>query len=76
MKQSNVDIHRSVAELLDGPHSFAMVVVLRAEGSAPQCAGAKALVDATGRIWGTVGGDSSRAKRNGARSRPARRGSL
>lgn len=51
-----MDIHRKVVEFIDSGVSFAAAVVLRADGSTPQKAGARALIDAAGRIFGTVGG--------------------
>jgi xanthine dehydrogenase accessory factor len=50
------DIHRAVVELADRGCAFAVAVVLKAEGSTPCKAGAKAVVDAEGTIRGTIGG--------------------
>lgn len=51
-----IDIHRKIIELTDRHVPFALVLVLSTYGSTPQRAGAKAVVEETGRIWGTVGG--------------------
>jgi xanthine dehydrogenase accessory factor len=53
---SPVDIHRKTVELIDSGRRFAMALVLKASGSTPQKAGVRAVVDATGKIWGTIGG--------------------
>jgi len=49
-------IHRKVVEFAEAGRSFAAALVLAADGSTPGKAGARALIDATGRIWGTIGG--------------------
>jgi xanthine dehydrogenase accessory factor len=51
-----IDIHRKVVELADGGRSFALALILEAEGSTPRKAGVKAVIDENGCIWGTVGG--------------------
>jgi xanthine dehydrogenase accessory factor len=56
------DIHRKIVELIDGGHPLAVALVLAATGSTPQRAGAKAVIDATGYIWGTVGGGAVEAE--------------
>jgi len=50
------DICRAIVELSDRGCHFAVAVVLKAEGSTPCKAGAKAVVDARGAIQGTIGG--------------------
>lgn len=50
------DIHRIVVEWTDRGGDFAVAVVLKAEGSTPCKAGAKAVVDAQGAVQGTIGG--------------------
>ncbi len=50
------DIHQTIADLAQRGVRFAVAVVLRAEGSTPCKAGAKAAVEADGTIHGTVGG--------------------
>ncbi len=57
-----LDIHRKIVELIDGGRPLALAVVLSTEGSTPQCVGAKAAIDAAGRIWGTVGGGAVEAE--------------
>lgn len=52
----HMDVHRRAAELADRGGVFAVALVLRAEGSTPRKAGVKAIIDAAGRIFGTLGG--------------------
>lgn len=51
-----VDIHRKAVELIDQGRCCVMAVILKVEGSTPQQAGVRALIDETGKIWGTLGG--------------------
>jgi xanthine dehydrogenase accessory factor len=51
-----VDIHRRIVEFIDAGRSFAVGVVLAADGSTPRKIGAKAIIEADGRIWATLGG--------------------
>ena len=54
---SPVDIHQRIVEFIDGGQPFVVALVLNAaEGSTPQKAGVRAVIDGTGRIWGTIGG--------------------
>jgi xanthine dehydrogenase accessory factor len=57
-----VDVHRKVAELARGRAGFALAVILSADGSTPQKAGVKAVIDAAGKIWGTLGGGAVEAQ--------------
>jgi xanthine dehydrogenase accessory factor len=57
-----LDIHRKIVELIDGGCPLALAVVLSTEGSTPQRPGAKAAIDAAGRLWGTVGGGAVEAE--------------
>jgi len=50
------DIHQKVVEFIDSGHSFAVALVLKADGSTPRKAGVRAIIDETGKIWGTLGG--------------------
>ncbi|MHC4067253.1 MAG: XdhC family protein [Planctomycetota bacterium] len=50
------DVHREVVERIDAGRSFALAVILQAEGSTPQKVGVKAIIDADGVIYGTLGG--------------------
>jgi xanthine dehydrogenase accessory factor len=43
-------------DLIDGGVSLAVATILSTHGSTPQRTGAKAVVDAAGHLWGTVGG--------------------
>jgi xanthine dehydrogenase accessory factor len=56
------DIHQTIVELCDRGGAFAVTVVLRAEGSTPCKAGAKAVVEANGAILGTIGGGQVEAE--------------
>jgi xanthine dehydrogenase accessory factor len=56
------DIYRRAAEWIDSGRDFAAVVVVRAAGSTPQVVGARALVDSTGEILGTIGGGAVEAE--------------
>ncbi|MDP2898014.1 MAG: XdhC family protein [bacterium] len=57
-----IDVHRKVVEFADGGRLFAVALVLKAEGSTPREAGAKAVIDENGSIWGTVGGGKVEAE--------------
>jgi xanthine dehydrogenase accessory factor len=50
------DIHQKIVEFIDSSRSFALALVLKAEGSTPRKAGVRAIIDKTGKIWGTLGG--------------------
>jgi len=50
------DVHQAVVDFVGEGHPFAVATVLRGSGSIPREAGTKALVDANGSIWGTIGG--------------------
>ena len=50
------NIYRRIVNLIDEGRPFAVGLVLHVEGSVPQVAGARAALEATGRIWGTLGG--------------------
>jgi xanthine dehydrogenase accessory factor len=51
-----MDIHQQVVELTDTGRSFALAMILAAEGSTPQKIGTKAIIEADGKTWGTLGG--------------------
>jgi xanthine dehydrogenase accessory factor len=55
-------IYRKLIELSDAGVPFALALVLGTHGSTPQQPGAKALIEGTGRIWGTVGGGQVEAE--------------
>lgn len=64
-----MEIYRKALELLEDEQPFALLMVVGATGSTPQKLGAKALVDAEGRLLaGTIGGGlmESRALAKGA----------
>lgn len=50
------DVHQAVVDFADAGKAFALVVVLKDAGSTPRKAGTKAIIDASGTIWGTIGG--------------------
>ncbi len=50
------DIHRKIVEFIENSRPFALALVLKAEGSTPRKAGVRAIIDKTGKIWGTLGG--------------------
>jgi xanthine dehydrogenase accessory factor len=53
---SPVDFYRKALAFIDAGTPFAVAQILGSDGSTAAKVGAKALVDGTGRIWGTVGG--------------------
>jgi xanthine dehydrogenase accessory factor len=57
-----MEIHRKIVELIESRQPFAVVQILGTQGSAPLKAGTKAVVEANGRIWGTVGGGAVEAE--------------
>jgi xanthine dehydrogenase accessory factor len=50
------EINQAVVEFIDAGRPFALAIVLRGLGSTPRKAGTKAIIDASGSIWGTIGG--------------------
>ncbi len=56
------DIHQRVIEFIDSGRSFAVALILKAEGSTPRKAGVRAIIDKTGKIWGTLGGGKVEAE--------------
>ena len=57
-----MDIHRQIADLIGAGRRFVIAMVLSAEGSTPQEAGVKAVIDETGSISGTLGGGAVEAE--------------
>jgi len=55
-KAAPQDIHRALVERSERADDFAVAVVLKAEGSTPAKAGAKAIIENDGSIRGTIGG--------------------
>ena len=53
---SGADTHRAIVDYADSGRAFAVVVMLRAEDPTPREAAAKAVIDSSGTIRGTVGG--------------------
>ena len=58
----SIDINRKIVELADDGGSFAVALVLKTDGSTPRKAGVKAVIDETGKIWGTLGGGQVEAE--------------
>jgi len=56
------DVPRKVVELARGGDRFALAMILSADGSTPQKAGVKAVIGASGEIWGTLGGGAVEAE--------------
>jgi xanthine dehydrogenase accessory factor len=56
------EIHEQVVRFIDSGRSFALVTILKADGSTPQEVGAKAVIDHTGKISGTIGGGQVEAE--------------
>ncbi len=50
------NLYEKIVELIDRGGPIAMALVLSAQGSTPQCAGARAIFDGSGQLWGTIGG--------------------
>ena len=50
------EICQKVVEFIDSSEVFAVALVLKAEGSTPRKAGVRAIIDQTGKIYGTLGG--------------------
>lgn len=57
-----IDVHQKVVEFADSGRDFAVALVLKTEGSTPREAGAKAIIDENGDIWGSVGGGKVEAE--------------
>jgi xanthine dehydrogenase accessory factor len=51
-----MDIYQKIVDLIDNDVSCAMGLILSAEGSTPRKAAVRAVIDETGKIWGTLGG--------------------
>ena len=55
-EQRPKDIYQTILEFADSGQVFAVALVLKAEGSTPRKAGVRAVIDQTGKIYGTLGG--------------------
>lgn len=53
---SSIELYKKAVELIEEQRTFAFAAVIHAAGSTPQKAGANALIEASGPIWGTLGG--------------------
>ena len=56
------EIHEQIVEFIDAGRSFALATILKTDGSTPQEVGVKAVIDHTGKIWGTIGGGQVEAR--------------
>jgi xanthine dehydrogenase accessory factor len=52
----SMKIHQKVVGLIDTGRRSALATILGAEGSTPQRVGVKVVIEADGKIWGTLGG--------------------
>ena len=57
-----MEINEQILEFIGAARCFTVALVLKTEGSAPRKAGTKAVIDDTGRIWGTLGGGKVEAQ--------------
>jgi xanthine dehydrogenase accessory factor len=57
-----MDVLDRILDLIDAQRYVALAVILSTEGSTPRKAGTCALLDHTGRIWGTIGGGALEAE--------------
>jgi len=55
-------INQTIVDFIDSGLSFAVALVLEAEGSTPRKAAVKAVIDETGKIYGTIGGGAVEAE--------------
>ena len=55
-------IYEKIVELINEGTPLAAALVLSAQGSTPQRAGARAIFEQSGRLWGTVGGGAMEAQ--------------
>jgi xanthine dehydrogenase accessory factor len=62
MDSSPVEVHQRIVEFIDSGQSFAVALVLKAEGSTPRKAAVKAVIDQAGKIHGTIGGGAIEAE--------------
>jgi xanthine dehydrogenase accessory factor len=51
-----MQLYAKAIELIDAGKPFTLASVIKASGSTPQKAGAKAIFEPTGAVWGTLGG--------------------
>ncbi|MHC4117757.1 MAG: XdhC family protein [Planctomycetota bacterium] len=56
------DINQTIVDFIDGGRPFAVALVLEAEGSTPRKAAVRAVIDETGKIYGTIGGGAVEAE--------------
>jgi len=56
-ESSRGDVYQLAVQLIDLDRAFAPALVLQASGSTTQKVGVRAVVEATGKVWGTNGAD-------------------
>ncbi|MHC4741577.1 MAG: XdhC family protein [Planctomycetota bacterium] len=56
------NIYQKVIDSIDAGEPFVLATILGSDGSTPRKAGVKAVIDQTGRIWGTLGGGAVEAE--------------
>ena len=56
-----MDVYAKAVKLAGAGEPFAMALIIETEGSTPRKAGVRAIVDATGEIFGTIGGGAVEA---------------
>ncbi|MBN1974229.1 MAG: XdhC family protein [Sedimentisphaerales bacterium] len=54
--ENSAEVFLKTKELIDSGENFAVALILKAEGSTPRKAGARAIITHSGRIYGTIGG--------------------
>jgi len=57
-----VEINKQILDFIDEGRCFAVALVLGTKGSAPRKAGTKAVIEESGKIWGTLGGGKVEAE--------------
>lgn len=50
------NVHQAIVDFIDGGRVFAVATILASSGSTPRKAATRALIEADGTLWGTIGG--------------------
>lgn len=61
-EHSSANLYERIVRFIDEGRCFALATVIAAEGSTPRKTGTKAIIDDSGRIWGTIGGGQVEAQ--------------
>jgi len=56
------NVYQKVVDSIDAGKPFILATILDSEGSTPRKTGVKAVIDQTGKIWGTLGGGAVEAE--------------